>query len=73
VTQHPAPSIGDRTGGILRVSGVPPAVHRTIECVDVQGFSDRRRTNPDQVAVRSGLYGSLQAAFARSGISWDLC
>ena len=55
------------------MSGVPPAVHRTIECVDVQGFSDRRRTNPDQVAVHSGLYGSLQAAFARSGISWDLC
>jgi hypothetical protein len=55
------------------VSGVPSAVHRTIVCVDVEGFSDRRRTSPDQVAVRSGLYGSLQAAFARSGISWDLC
>ena len=55
------------------MSGVPSAVHRTIVCVDVEGFSDRRRANPDQVAVRSGLYGSLQAAFARSGIPWDLC
>lgn len=55
------------------MSGVPPAVHRTIVCVDVEGFNDRRRTNPDQVAVRHGLYGSLRAAFARSGIPWDLC
>ena len=23
--------------------------------------------------MRSGLYGSLRAAFVRSGIPWDLC
>jgi tetratricopeptide (TPR) repeat protein len=55
------------------VSGVPEAVHRTIVCVDVEGFGDRRRTNTHQVTVRNGLYGSLQAAFARSGVPWDRC
>jgi tetratricopeptide (TPR) repeat protein len=34
-------------------------VHRTILVVDVQGFGDRRRTNPHQLAVRDGLYQAL--------------
>ena len=55
------------------MSGVPPAVHRTIACVDVEAFTDRRRTNLHQVAVREALYKSLRAAFARSGVSWDAC
>ena len=36
-----------------------PAVHRTIVAVDVEGFGDRHRINPHQVAVREGLYLSL--------------
>ena len=50
---------------------VPPALHRTIVCVDIEGFSDRCRTNPDQLAVRAALYGALRQAFTRSGIPWD--
>jgi hypothetical protein len=50
-----------------------PAVHRAIVCVDVEAFGDRRRTNPDQVAVRDGLYRALSQAFDRSGICWEDC
>ena len=50
---------------------IPPALHRAIVCVDVEGFSDRRRTNPDQLAVRAALYDALRQAFTRSGIPWD--
>ena len=55
------------------MSGVEPALHRAILCVDVEGFGDRRRTNPDQVVVRDGLYRSLRDAFTRSGVEWDAC
>jgi hypothetical protein len=47
------------------------AVHRTIVVVDVEGFGGR--TNPDQVAVRDGLYRAMQDAFGRAGIPWDTC
>ena len=50
-----------------------PAMHRAILGVDIEGFADRRRTNPDQIFMREGLYGCLRAAFARSGISWTAC
>ena len=49
------------------------AVHRTIVVVDVEGFGDRRRTNPHQVAIRDGLYRALREAFGHAGISWDGC
>ena len=55
------------------MSGVAPALHRAILCVDVEGFGDRRRTNPHQVVVRDGLYRSLRDAFTRSGVEWDAC
>ena len=55
------------------MSGVEPALHRAILCVDVEGFGDRRRTNPDQVVVRDGLYRSLRDAFTRSEVEWDAC
>ena len=55
------------------MSGLSPAVHRAIVCVDVEGFGDRRRTNPDQVAARDGLYCALGQAFARSEMSWEDC
>ena len=49
------------------------AVHRTIIVVDVEGFGDQRRTNPEQVAVRDGLHQAMQDAFGRAGIPWDQC
>ena len=55
------------------MSVLSPAVHRTIVCVDVEGFGDRRRTNPDQVVARDGLYCALSRAFARSGMYWEDC
>jgi hypothetical protein len=55
------------------MSVLSPAVHRAIVCVDVEGFGDRRRTNPDQVVTRDGLYGALSRAFARSGMYWEDC
>jgi hypothetical protein len=49
------------------------AVHRTILVVDVEGFGDRHRTNPNQVAIRAGLHRVLRHAFDNSGISWQSC
>jgi hypothetical protein len=50
-----------------------PAVHRTILAVDIQGFGDLRRNNPNQIAVREGMYRSLRLAFEVAGIPWDAC
>ena len=47
-----------------------PAVHRTIIAVDVDGFGDPHRTNPNQVAVREGLYRAMREAFRLAGIPW---
>jgi tetratricopeptide (TPR) repeat protein len=55
------------------MSKLPAAVHRAILCVDVERFGDRRRTHPDQVTVRDGLYAALRSAFDRSGVSWQDC
>jgi hypothetical protein len=51
----------------------PMAVHRAIVCVDVQGYTDRSRTNVDQIAVRDGMYRALDCAFTRSGVAWKDC
>lgn len=51
----------------------PLPVHRTILAVDVEGFGDRRRNNPNQLAVRKGMYQSLATAFGEAGIPWDNC
>jgi hypothetical protein len=48
---------------------VPPALHRTIVCVDIEGFS--RRINPDQIELRAALYAVLQQAFTETGIPWN--
>ncbi|WP_327565160.1 ATP-binding protein, partial [Actinophytocola sp.] len=50
-----------------------PAVHRTIVVLDVEGFGNRQRTNPHQVAVRDGLYRAVQQAFDNAGIPWTDC
>ena len=52
---------------------LPPAVHRTIVAVDVEGFGDWHRTNPHQVAVREGLYRVLLQAFRAATIPWVEC
>jgi tetratricopeptide (TPR) repeat protein len=51
----------------------PAALHKAILGVDIEGFADRRRTNPDQIAAREGLYRCLHTAFAMSGITWKAC
>ena len=48
-------------------------VHRTILVVDVQGFGDRRRTNPHQLAIRDGMYQALKQAFRAAAIPWEGC
>ncbi|GLZ35168.1 hypothetical protein Lesp02_73550 [Lentzea sp. NBRC 105346] len=52
---------------------LPLAMHRAILIVDVEGFSDRRRTHSHQMAVRDGMYRVLREAFSRSRIPWDDC
>jgi hypothetical protein len=49
------------------------AVHRSIVVVDVEGFGDQQRTDWHQVAVRDGLYRTMQDAFDDAGIPWDDC
>jgi tetratricopeptide (TPR) repeat protein len=49
------------------------AMHRSILCVDVENFSDRRRTDLDQTTVRNGLYQALRAALSQSHVRWDSC
>lgn len=49
------------------------AVHRTILAVDIQGFGDLRRSNPNQVTLREGMYQSLELAFEVAGIPWEEC
>ncbi|HWC82348.1 MAG TPA: tetratricopeptide repeat protein [Pseudonocardiaceae bacterium] len=48
-------------------------MHRTVLVVDVAGFGDPRRTNPDRLTVRQGLYTLLRQALERSGVVWADC
>src|SRR5947207_14315240 len=50
-----------------------PALHRTIVVVDIVGFGSRRRTDPDKVTMRDGLYSALERAFDRVGAPWAKC
>lgn len=50
-----------------------PAVHRTIVLVDIENFSDPRRTYRCQVLIRAALYRVVEGAFLRAGISWREC
>ncbi len=49
------------------------AVHRTVLIVDVEGFSDRRRTDAHRIVVRAALYETLRHAFHAIGAPWDEC
>ncbi|MFJ9784948.1 hypothetical protein ACIRSS_35630 [Amycolatopsis sp. NPDC101161] len=50
-----------------------PAIHRTIFAVDVEGYGDQRRTTPDRLAMREGLYRALGRAFDDAGVPWAAC
>ncbi|MGW4061345.1 hypothetical protein ACWEGE_23895 [Amycolatopsis sp. NPDC004747] len=50
-----------------------PALHRTIFAVDVEGYGDQRRTTPDRLALRAGLYRALDRAFDDAGVPWRDC
>jgi tetratricopeptide (TPR) repeat protein len=52
---------------------VAPGTHRAIVFVDVEDFSDRRRTNQDRGTVRAAVYTAVREAFSRSGITWADC
>ena len=56
------------------MSGLSPAVHRAIVCVDVEGFGDRR-PEPTQIRLRLAMASTarLATAFARSEMSWEDC
>jgi hypothetical protein len=47
--------------------------HYTILAVDIEGFGDRRRTIPYQLAVRRGMYSILRQAFSVARIPWAAC
>lgn len=47
--------------------------HHTIVVLDVEGFGDRRRTNPHQRGVRDGLYNVVRTAFDTVGVPWADC
>ncbi|NVI87925.1 tetratricopeptide repeat protein [Actinomadura sp. BRA 177] len=49
----------------------PPAVHRSILCVDVEGFGGR--TNWEQLRARAGLYQALRDALTESGVPSGSC
>jgi class 3 adenylate cyclase len=57
---------------VSRDGGRLPALHRTIVAVDIEGFG-ARQANPEQLAVRDGLYRCLRESLARSEIPWDVC
>lgn len=48
-------------------------MHRTILVVDVEGYGDWRRSNPNQSAVRDGVYQAVQSTFDETGIEWAAC
>ncbi|WP_021593714.1 tetratricopeptide repeat protein [Actinomadura welshii] len=51
----------------------PPAAHYSVVVVDVEGFSDEKRTNTHQVTIRKRMYEALKRAFASAGLAWQEC
>jgi hypothetical protein len=48
-------------------------VHQTICTVDIAGYGGMDRTRPNYVALRAGMYASVEQAFAEAGIPWAEC
>lgn len=46
---------------------------RTILVIDVEGFGDLRRTNPNRIAVRECMYQALRMSFTAAGVPWSDC
>jgi hypothetical protein len=63
----------DGTAERVLMMSTMPAMHQAIFCVDIEGFGDRSRTDPDRVVMRAALYRFLAAAFTHSGVRWDGC
>lgn len=47
--------------------------HKTICAVDIEGFGGMSRTRTNYVALRKGMYASVEQAFLQSEIPWDDC
>ncbi len=47
--------------------------HKTICAVDIVGFGGMSRTRPNYVALRRGMYSSVEQAFSVAGIPWADC
>lgn len=47
--------------------------HKTICAVDIAGFGGMSRTRANYVALREGMYSSVEQAFVQSGIPWADC
>ncbi len=47
--------------------------HKTICTVDIKGYGSGSRTRLNYVALRAGMYTSVQRAFAEAEIPWDEC
>jgi len=47
--------------------------HTTICAVDIAGFGEMSRTRANYVALREGMYQSVEQAFLESGIPWEDC
>lgn len=47
--------------------------HKTICAVDIAGFGGMSRTRANYVALREGMYQSVEQAFLQSGIPWEDC
>lgn len=52
---------------------VPSASDHAILAVDIEGFGDRRRTDPVLVKVRAAVHQIVVTAFEAAGIPWDRC
>jgi hypothetical protein len=47
--------------------------HNTICAFDIEGFGGKKRTRPNYVALREGMYTAVEKAFGQSGISLADC
>lgn len=67
----------DQEGLPERASGQVTGLHRAQHCVlfavDVAGFTDAKRDDEVQLAVRAALYGLLIEAFDDAHLPWEEC
>ena len=68
------PSWG-RGAGAAFLFAVPsePPQYCAMLAVDIQSFNDQRRSEDVQPFMRAAMYGLLQHAFGRAGLTWSRC